>query len=593
MDKNKIEGSSSWLMEQINIFRGESSQFLVVSGNIYDKIRFFHQHYSSLEEFFLELTNIKFPYFLRYTLSKGVEVLRGDVEELKKSLGIARKKTQEEEMVIAALGRSIVRDEFPKEPVESFSFFTKLLHESKQRSILFIEDMDILGKDFESTGVRDTRVVMANLRQWLKELANLNGHCIILCLRSAASLPNFLFDRDLGARSIIIPKPDENARKVHLISLGEKDEGLASVIAKASSGLSLKGLEKVYKQIPTAISGSRNGKNATELIFKVKREILESEYGNILEIMSPKWGFEAIGGLEKIVAKGKFIAEAMKSGENEFVPMGMLLCGPPGTGKTIFAEALAKESRMNFVRPKNLRSMWLGQSEERQLRFLYAIRDLAPVVVFIDEADQELGQRGGFDGDSGVNRRQFGEFLKIMSDETLRGKVLWCLVTNRPDLMDPAMKRPGRCDLRIPFLPPSSNEQVKIFQAMCRKYPAIKTDIENWKEFCLPGYTGADIDRVFLSAWETAWRRGSKKMEPQDVKWVLEEDYIPQRSDARKIAQYTLLAIAECSSKSLLPDNWEEVVVDAHEVLTGVRIKTIEKVLEDGLAKIPLSDEAN
>jgi SpoVK/Ycf46/Vps4 family AAA+-type ATPase len=575
----------------IELLRNDENQFLVVSGNIYDKVLLCGKEWEKVEQFIFDVSANKFPYFLQYTLTNGIEVLRGDINALKKT-STRNKKSEIEELAEIAVGRSLSKGELPKEPIECFSFVNKLLFESKQRTIILIKDLDILIKDFEMTAAHDTKIITALLRRWAEKIPN--GHCVILLVRSSATLPNFLFDRDLGVHSLFIAKPNEEERKNYLITLGVKEE--VASIAKSSSGLSLKNLEKICKKIPTAIS--ERGKSEekiqkiSETVFQVKKEILESEYGDILEIMSPKWGFEAIGGLEKPIAEAKAIVKAIKDGEYELVPMGMLLCGPPGTGKTVFAEALAKESGMNFVRPKNLRSMWLGQSEERQLRFNEAIRDLAPVIVFIDEVDQAQGQRGGFDGDSGVNRRLFGEVLKIMSDSSLRGKILWLLATNRPDLMDPAMKRPGRCDLRVPFLPPDIEEQTKIFEAMRRKYPNVRTDVKEWEQFCIKGYTGADIEVIFLRANQHARRDGREIITTEDMKWAI-EDYIPQRSDAKKVAIWTLLAIAECSSKSLLPDNYEEVAEDAIEILTGVRPEEVEQAIEEELAKKPLSQNAN
>lgn len=209
-----------------------------------------------------------------------------------------------------------------------------------------------------------------------------------------------------------------------------------------------------------------------ERIFDQKKKFIESQSGGLLEILQPLWGVEAIGGLE---AHKKYIHEivgAMQEGNLLAVPMGVLLLGAPGTGKTVFAEAVAHEAKIPFVKMKNIREKWVGQSERNLDLALELIRALSPVVVFVDEIDQQYQSRNtGFDN-TGVNQRIQGELFQFMSDTNFRGRVLWVAASNRPDLLDPAMLREGRFDEKIPFFPPEPKERGEILLAIFKKMEA-------------------------------------------------------------------------------------------------------------------------
>ncbi len=159
-----------------------------------------------------------------------------------------------------------------------------------------------------------------------------------------------------------------------------------------------------------------------------------------------------------------------------------------------------------------------------------------------------------------------------MTHTTLRGKILWILATNRPDLIDPAMKRPGRCDLRLPFLPPGKDELSKICVAAFRQFPEMATNIKKWQPYTekCDGYSGADMIEVIRRAWERASELGQDKIGHEHMEWAL-SDYRPQALERKEVAKMALLSIIECSSNALLPKNVQELTANYVEELTGVR----------------------
>src|SRR5260221_582667 len=146
-------------------------------------------------------------------------------------------------------------------------------------------------------------------------------------------------------------------------------------------------------------------------------------------------------------------------------PNGLLLAGPPGTGKTIIAEALALESGFNLVKMRNIQDKWIGSSERNLDLVINLLKDLHPVIVFVDEIDQAMVRRDtGQSGDSGVGARMFARILEEMSNAENRGNILWVAATNRADLIDAALLR--RFDRVIPLLTPDVHESCRIFAAM-------------------------------------------------------------------------------------------------------------------------------
>ena len=147
-------------------------------------------------------------------------------------------------------------------------------------------------------------------------------------------------------------------------------------------------------------------------------------------------------------------AQLLQRGDTETLPMGYLVCGPVGTGKTFLAQCMAGEMGAPCVILKNFRSKYVGETEGNLERVLGVLRAMGPVVVVIDEADAALGDRDQ-EGDSGTSSRVFSLIAAQMGDTRYRGKILWMLLTCRPDLLPIDLKRQGRAEVHIPLFYPS------------------------------------------------------------------------------------------------------------------------------------------
>ncbi len=179
-------------------------------------------------------------------------------------------------------------------------------------------------------------------------------------------------------------------------------------------------------------------------------------------------------------------------------PKGALLCGPPGCGKTLIAKALATEAGVNFVSVKGpeLLSMYVGESE-RSLRDLFRkARQAAPCIIFFDEIDALAAARSRGGEDSGVGARMLSQLLTELDGiEELKG-VFVLAATNRPDLLDPALLRPGRFDMRFDIPVPDGAAREKIFQIHLRDRPLEAGTTAGWLAQETPGFSGAQVAAV-------------------------------------------------------------------------------------------------
>ncbi len=304
-----------------------------------------------------------------------------------------------------------------------------------------------------------------------------------------------------------------------------------------------------------------------KLIAQRKREIIERECFGLLEFIEPKFGFEVVGGIEAVKEDLSFIAKSMRDGKTSRVPMGLLFTGPQGTGKTFLASAFAGEAEMTAVKLKNFRSKWVGATEGNLEKILTVIKAIGQVIVIVDEGDRAFGNSEGEGGDDGTSSRVIAKLKEFMSDTSNRGRVLFIVMTNRPDKLDIDLKRAGRLDRKIPlFYPQTTEEVLGIAKAVTKKNKlAIEDEAMNsgdvWSH--LVGYSAADIEAVLLLANENA-AKTSDNENPTVTKDHLSNaasDYFPTR-DTTMLKFMELLAVFECSNRKMLPERYANMSAD-------------------------------
>ena len=309
-----------------------------------------------------------------------------------------------------------------------------------------------------------------------------------------------------------------------------------------------------------------------EVVRKRKRELIEKECSGLIEFVEPSFGLDAVGGNEQIKAELLEIARLIKSGERSRAPMGLLAVGAMGAGKTFVIKAFLKEAGLSGIALKNFRSKWVGSTEANLERVLATVKAMGPIALVIDEGDRSFGNQGE-DSDGGVSSRVIARLKEFMSDTENRGKVLFILMTNRPDKLDTDIKRPGRLDRKIPFFyAETGTERASIVKAILRRY-RVDSQIadEVWMRLCEPldGYSNADLEALALLAAEFAGREG--RVLDESVLTRAIDDFMPPRETAM-LNYMEMLAVFETSRRSLLPVRYRSLTPqEVQEQLAALR----------------------
>lgn len=415
----------------------------------------------------------------------------------------------------------------------------------------------------------DDRTNLVTLLRWAADPTLLDARAVVL-LTTGNLTDLHAHLRHPGSRieAVEVPLPTLEERR-DFIEFLLRQNGFDLVmtvdqLAHATAGLSRLQIEALLRQ-----SHGRGGSLQFEEVKRRKRETLKQELSDMVEVIEPAHGLEAIGGLEPVKAYLRQVIAAIRDGDFKLVPRGILLMGPPGVGKTALAEALAKECGFNFVKLVNPREKWVGQSERNYWRILQALRALTPLVVLEDEADQSEQSRDEYSGDSGVSNRIRQMRFDFTGDPTIQGKVLWVRISNRPDKLDAAEKRSGRGSERIPLLLPDAEEKRSIFAVMPRKHdvPCAVQDFGRIVEACEARFpdqlSGADLEEISLRAYRRARTRGAPTTEEEDYLWAI-EDFIPSER-RQEIRRQELLALSLCSSRRFIPERYRDLLREQEE----------------------------
>jgi transitional endoplasmic reticulum ATPase len=283
-----------------------------------------------------------------------------------------------------------------------------------------------------------------------------------------------------------------------------------------------------------------------------------------VEVPDVKW--EDIGGLETIKQELREAVEWPLKYQGMFAyadatpPKGILLYGPPGTGKTLMAKATANESEANFISIKGpeLLSKWVGESEKGVREIFRKARQAAPCIIFFDEIDAIAPARGGDFGTSHVTERVISQILTELDGLEVLTNVVVIAATNRPDIIDTALLRPGRFDRLLYVPPPDYESRKQIIHIHTKKKPlADDTNIDNLAAK-MDGYTGADIAAVASAAVMLALREHISKYEkPQEAQSHAKELKIHMRHFEEAMKKIRPLSTQELDMYKMISERFE------------------------------------
>ena len=413
--------------------------------------------------------------------------------------------------------------------------------------------------DVSSMSAED-RNSLVILKRWARNAAFLDAD-VTICLISENQIElNQGIVQHPGVASIAIPLPDD-AERLEFIraQLTSRELPAGSEVSGESLAKLGAGLKRV--QLQGLISHAVENKQPLTLKFlsQKKKDLIESESGGLLEFVQSRFDLSFVAGNDQAKRKLQDAASAIRAGNTEVLPMGYVICGPVGTGKTFITTCFAGEVGIPAVTLKNFRSMWQGVTEGNLERVLTLLKAMSPIAVIVDEADAQLGDRSS-SGDSGVGNRVFAQIAQFMGNTEYRGKVIWFLLTCRPDLLPVDLKRQGRAEEHIAlFYPDTPEERLALLRAMQRKI-GMKPFPEDIEKFFLNragGLSGADIEAVLVRSHMRSSLQNKAVVDAQDLEAAL-EDFIPPYYPT-EIDLQNMVAVLECTSKSLLPKQYRDL----------------------------------
>ncbi len=426
--------------------------------------------------------------------------------------------------------------------------------EKNAPSIVFIDELDAIApKREEVKGEVEKRVVsqLLTLMDGLKS----RGKIIVI---GATNIPNAIdpalrrpgrFDREIE-----LGVPNKDGRKeilqIHTrgmplaknVDLDKTSEITYGYVGADIAALCKEAAMHAVRRVLPDISAIKSDTPIPQDILK-KLIVVKEDFEHALKVVEPsamrevlievpnvKW--ENIGGLEDVKNLLRETIEWPLKYPDAFTrlgirpPTGVLLYGPPGTGKTLLAKAVANESGANFISVKGpeMLSMWVGESERHIREVFRRAKQVAPCIIFFDEFDSIVPKRGGA-SDSHVTERVVSQLLAEMSGlEELHGVVV-IAATNRPDLLDSALLRPGRLDRQILVHTPDEAARLEIFRVHTKPMPLAEDVDISFLSKETAGFSGADIESVCMEAALSALRvnKNAEIVSRKDFEHALKE----------------------------------------------------------------------
>ncbi len=464
-------------------------------------------------------------------------------------------------------------NKLPKDPVRVFSLleqYFRIRIDDKKSIALIIDYAETIVPMNEagSTGT-DDRTSLVYLSRWAHDPMFLAADfTTVLITENMADLNKTLVQNPYTS-DIHIQIPGEEQRlefinyEIDKDTFKEVSSVKDKVLAQQTAGLNFINLRSI-------LSNARENKEKIthDRLSEVKKELIEAEAYGLLEFVETDYTLDNVAGHGQVKKHLRQAVKALKQGRQDVLPMGYLVCGPVGTGKTFMVTCFASEVGIPMVKLKNFRSQWQGVTEGNLEKILGLLKAMAPVAVMIDEADAYLGDRDA-SGDSGVSSRVFSQIATFMSDTRNRGRIIWFLMTARPDLMPIDLKRQGRAEEHLALFPPHTKEErVELFEAMSKK-TGLQLSEQYVPQLIEQGhktFSGADMEAALTRAKFRAAAEGKKKVTPEILDAAL-NDFLPP-TYPEEIELQTLSAVIECTSRELLPERYQEM--DRGEILEKI-----------------------
>jgi hypothetical protein len=537
-----------WAKEMIALYESDSANQFILFGNIYDRFLFGADGrtiYGGLTDFLKQVLMPQFDVIFIYDLGNGLRVERGG-EKVKEWPPIQ------------------VAPELPKVPRPAAELLTRYLrycanlgrmNKGRVSVGVIVESSHLVSPAVPGVLNYDLNALALLFREWASEEL-LRGHPVATCLftENLNDLHPIVVQNPRVAKiKIPLPTVEDLSNAIDLVGAsyptalaGYRDD--THRLAKGLTGITINGLDRLLR-----LKEYKRESLSDADLAEQKRLLVEEECQGLIEFVEPKRSLDDLYGQEKLKECFRQDLALWRSGDLRGLPMGYLICGPVGTGKTFLVECLAGEAGVPVVKIKNFRDRWVGSTEGNLEKIFRLLQALDRCYVFVDEADQALGRRDSSGQDAGLSGRIYSMMAAEMSRPENRGRVIWVLASSRPDLIEVDLKRPGRVDLKVPIFPTSSpDEGYQLLRSLAKRYTL---DLAPTYEKAVPDLlTPGAAETIIVKAYRVMQTAHISAMEALDR--CLEQYQSPVASDI--LEAQIKLAIREASDMEFVPSKIRE-----------------------------------
>ena len=458
------------------------------------------------------------------------------------------------------------KNDLPKDPPRVFSllenYFRLRLSDGVRVACVIDYAETVVPMAEASMYSAEDRQALVYLQKWTRDSLFLESDFTLTLLTENLTDLNQQLVQSPHTAEVYVPIPEEDDRQDYVDWALDDRTGTfeahsdvtPQALAANSAGLN-------FTQLRTILADVLENKNrlTSDTLSDLKKEFIEAEAYGMLEFIETDNTLDLVAGHTEAKQHLRHAARAVQTGRHDVMPMGYLVSGPVGCGKTFLINCFAGEIGIPMVKLKNFRSQWQGVTEGNLEKILNLLEAMTPVAVMIDEADAALGNRN-MRGDSGVNQRVFSQIVSFMSDPKHRGRVIWFLVTARPDLMPVDLKRQGRAEEHLSlFYPHTREDREELLQVMMDR-TGVNLPMDEVPPELVEGertYSGADMEAVLTRAAFRAAGSNGGTVTP-DLLQETVNDFIPPTYPT-EVELQQMAAVLECTSRDLLPERFRSM----------------------------------
>ena len=561
----------SWAGEMRDLFRSGSAAQFLLHGNVFDVVPLAGK-LLSVPAFLEQAMFGTYDVVLRYDRSRGVRATRGADDW--------------GEWLQNALGREAATQTLTREPGSALELIDRYLLRTlnlqalpggaagkPKRIAVIIEFAEFvvprgdalqLGGPFAANTVK--------VLGWANDPAVAQSNIVTVLISEGLHDLNALVVENPHTAALHLPLPNEADMLSYMQTLSSTqfpDLPAKCDVPIETLAARLTGLSRVGARTAIALALGNDKRITSAWLGEIKKDLIERECQGLLEFVESPFTMDHVAGMAAVKTWLREDTELLRKGALRALPMGYLICGRIGTGKTFLVQCWAGELGIPCVVFKNFRDRWVGATESNLEKIFAILRALGQVVVFVDEADQAAGKREGGDGDSGLSGRVYSMLAKEMSDTRNRGRIIWVFATSRPDLLEVDLKRQGRLDVHIPLFPPETPEEREaLLLAIARKlkFPLAAGDLPPFTDDLRLG--GNELEGVLVRALRTHELSPEPKRPVKEVLAELLREVRPN-PHTRKLEYMDLVAVKECTDVRFLPERFRDLTPEEIEERIG------------------------